>query len=212
MKKLINVSGLVLALVFVGLVAFGNTAKAQPNIGIKAGLGFANISAEGVELDSRIGLAGGAYTSIELAGSPITIQPEVLYVQKGAKGTGVTFFGQPVQDAEYTYKFDYIEIPALGKYTFGGGGSSITPYAVAGPYLGFNANAELTIENAGNASGTFDVSDSANSTVFGLALGAGAAVNEALDIEARLDLGLSDSIENSDANNSAFLITAGYSF
>lgn len=210
MKYSNKLSAIVITVLFLGFTFWGsNTAKAQPSIGIKAGLSMANLSADGVSLDTRTGFTVGAFTTIESASLPFAIQAELLYTQKGATGTGVSLFGSQVQNAEYTYKFDYIEVPVLAKKNFGGGGS-ISPYAVLGPYLGFTVTSDLKIEASGNSQ-TFDGSDQVSGTDFGLIGGVGLSFS-AFDVEARYDLGVSSTIDGSEASNGAFLITAGYSF
>lgn len=210
MRKLITTTVLIVGLILTGsTLSTTNTATAQPSIGIKAGLSMANLSADGVSLDTRTGFTIGAYTTIETASLPFTIQPELLYTQKGATGTGVSLFGNQVQNADYTYKFDYIEVPVLAKKNFGGGGS-IAPYAVLGPYLGFNVTSDLKIEASGSSQ-TFDGSDQVSGTDFGIIGGAGLSFNN-FNVEARYDLGVSSTINGSEASNGAFLVTAGYSF
>ena len=53
--------------------------------GVKLGLSMATLTGEDSEgLDSRIGLAGGAFVRVPI-GEQLSIQPEVNYVQKGPR-------------------------------------------------------------------------------------------------------------------------------
>lgn len=78
-------------------------------IGFKAGVNISNLyDTKGEEFDNKAkaGLAFGGYLSIPL-GKALGIQPEVMYSQKGYKGSGSLL----VADYEYTRKTDYIDIP-----------------------------------------------------------------------------------------------------
>ena len=130
------------------------------------------------------------------------LQPEHLYVQKGAENE--------LNNSTITTSLDYIQITVLGKYGFSTGGGSFAPYVAAGPYLGFNVNAEAEDENGNTA----DRSDSITGTDFGLSGEVGADVS-GFNIGLRYDLGLSnidDTGSGLDQSNRALLITAGYSF
>lgn len=213
MVHLLKRTAIALGIILISLTFISSsTAQAQPNIGVKGGVGFANMNGVDYEMDSRTGLAIGAYTNLALSNSPIVIQPELLYTQKGYAGTGtISIGGAQVANADFTFKFDYIEVPVLGKASFDAGGSSVLPYAFAGPYLGFNVNAEADIET-NNGSGTEDVSDQVSSTDLGLVIGAGATVSNSINISARYEAGLTETIDGTDAKNGALMFTAGYSF
>ena len=205
MKKLLVISILALGLVFAT-----SPANAQMNIGVKGGVSFAKTAVSGggisVSSSTTTGFLGGVYTSFEL-GSGLMVQPEVLYVQKGAENNN------PIGGGTRTTSLDYIEIPVLAKYGFSTGGS-FTPYVAAGPYLAFNMNAE--VEQGGN---TTDISDSVKGTDFGLSGEVGADIS-GFNIGVRYDLGLTGINESTgsgfaggaDTKNRAFFITAGYSF
>ncbi|WP_440998822.1 porin family protein [Fodinibius sp. SL11] len=208
MKKLLNISGLALGLILVGLTFMNvNTADAQPNIGVKGGLDFAKLSysssGASISSSSTTGFVAGVYTNFEMS-SGFMLQPELLYVQKGAEST--------FSNTTTTTTLDYIEIPVLAKYGFSAGGSSFKPYAAAGPYLGFNVNAES--ESSGQ---TTDISDNVKGTDFGVAGEVGANIS-GFNIGVRYDLGITnidDSASGSgmgDTTNRALFITAGYSF
>lgn len=95
---------------------FGFQAKAQDEdlrdkvgIGFKAGINSSNLydtKSESFEHDAKIGLALGGYLSIPL-GKVIGFQPEVMYSQKGYKGSGNIL----TADYNYTRRTDYLDIP-----------------------------------------------------------------------------------------------------
>lgn len=81
------------------------------HFGIKAGVNVSNVydtKGQDFVAKAKAGVAIGAFAQIPL-GSIIGIQPEILYSQKGFKGTG-TILGSP-----YSYKrtTDYLDIPIL---------------------------------------------------------------------------------------------------
>ncbi len=81
----------------------------QVGIGFKAGINSSNLydtKSEGFEHDAKLGLALGGYLSIPL-GKVIGFQPEVMYSQKGYKGSGNIL----TADYSYTRKTDYLDIP-----------------------------------------------------------------------------------------------------
>jgi len=83
--------------------------RSKPQLGLKAGLNFANVyDAEGEEFraDGKFGAAGGVFASIPI-GSLIGIQPEVLFSQKGFRATGVILGSS----YEYTHTTNYLDIP-----------------------------------------------------------------------------------------------------
>lgn len=110
--------------------------KAQPipHLGIRLGMNAATVS--GVEGDfgkRRIGLVAGVYGHFMISKCHFSIQPELLYSQKGINHN---IFGQFLQ-VHNSLKINYIEIPILFKYIFIPS-SSVRPSIYLGPYVGFN--------------------------------------------------------------------------
>jgi Outer membrane protein beta-barrel domain len=105
-------------LAMIGLIAvIFNTANAQsdqrdePAFGVKAGINISNLydtKGEDFSDKSKIGFAGGVFVSIPI-GTYLGFQPEVLYSQKGYKGSGNIILA----DYEYTRNVDYLDIPLL---------------------------------------------------------------------------------------------------
>jgi hypothetical protein len=96
-----------------GIASMTYVANAQdgPAFGVKIGTNYSNIydsQGEDFEADAKFGLAAGAFVSIPF-GRYVGIQPEVLFSQKGFKGTG-TMFGSPY---EVTRTTNYIDVPLL---------------------------------------------------------------------------------------------------
>jgi|AntRauTorcE11897_2_1112592.scaffolds.fasta_scaffold36344_1 opacity protein-like surface antigen len=188
MKKLLYTFTLILGL----LVVNQQSAHAQADFGIRGGVNFATISADGFSPDSRTGLLVGAYANFGMDGA-ISIQPEVLYSAKGAS------FG------DNETKLDYVEIPILAKYTIDTDGS-LAPHFYAGPYVGINVSAKNENDD--------DISEGISSTDFGLTLGGGLGF-DSFNIGARYSLGLSniaDADNAGDSKNRVFSIVAGFDF
>jgi hypothetical protein len=190
MKKLLAI------LCAIGLITAAgvNTAKAQSpvNFGLRAGLNFANFNdLDGEKPDSRTGLMVGGYLNFKVPMSPISIQPEVLYSQKGAEEAGTTI------------ELDYLEIPVLAKFSFAPGPA--TPHVYFGPYVGFVLKSEVS---SGGASADIDNTQ----TDFGGIVGAGLDLNlgvTELNAGVRYGFGLTDAFDGGQGKNGVFSIVAG---
>jgi hypothetical protein len=187
-----------------GLALSTNPAQAQTEIqpGVRAGVDFMSIGGDTGDSDpgTRTGFLIGGYANIGF-GAPVTVQPELLYVQKGAS--------TDVEGGTITTKYDYIEIPVLVKYQIPAGGFS--PNLFAGPALGFNVTAERTNGD------TVDLSEGTSGTEFGLYFGAGSDFGLSagtVSIDLRYNLGLTsiNSEGEGSINNQGFMITAGFAF
>ncbi|MCX8160333.1 MAG: PorT family protein [Candidatus Saccharicenans sp.] len=217
MKKVIrNLSGILVVLFLLSLAT--TPALAGIRSGIKGGITLANVKSvpetfEGYKWETKMGLAGGVFLEIGLPG-PLSIQPEVLYVQKGAKIT--------ISEGEITgtlkANIDYLEIPLLLKFNLVSGGLTI-PSIYAGPYVGFNTKAEFVISAAGMEQKE-DIKDDIKNTEFGVTFGLGLTQKLGvlnLTLDARYDLGLSNILEEtvtepSSIKTRTWLFMVGISF
>ncbi|HYX05906.1 MAG TPA: porin family protein [Bacteroidales bacterium] len=108
--------------------------KAQSvDYGVVSGMNFAKITKTNPEADinRRIGFMVGLYGNFKLSNSNFSIQPELIYTQKGVEGT--------VSGSDVIIKLDYIEVPVLLKYDFIPGGK-VSPNIYVGPYVAINVN------------------------------------------------------------------------
>lgn len=125
---------LVLAVLSVAL--FASQAQAQGvTYGLKAGLNLADVAFKTSETDmpdfkSQMGFVEGIFVNFKLG--PVTIQPELLYSQRGTKWNEYTG-----EDAVVTghMRLNYIEVPVLVKYSFLSGPAK--PFILAGPSIAF---------------------------------------------------------------------------
>jgi hypothetical protein len=110
----------------------------------------------------RLGFGIGVVADRPLT-DQIILHLEPMYLQKGGtiKTSVVTL----------KYKVNYIEIPIMVKYAFQTN-SSLVPYAMAGPSLGFLTGAKYT-SNEGDSQ---DEKDNTNTFDFGLGLGGGVSI------------------------------------
>jgi hypothetical protein len=105
MKKIL------LMLAMMASMTYAAQAQEGVAVGLKIGTNYSNVydsKGEDFEADAKFGLAAGAFISIPF-GQYLGIQPEVLFSQKGFKGTG-TMFGSTY---DLTRTTNYIDVPLL---------------------------------------------------------------------------------------------------
>ena len=209
LRRRTMVSALVLS------VATSSTALAQKSevhFGVLAGAAFAKVSGSDVtgDVKTRVGIAAGGFVTIGVSKN-FAIEPEALFVQKGAKQTesGVTS----------RLKLSYVEVPVLLKLRFpGSSGGTVVPHIYAGPYLGFKAGCHLsstdgtTTVSAKCEDSPFDFK--VKSTDFGATFGGGVDVGRAI-IDVRYDFGFSkigDNTSDNDIKNRVFYLLVGWTF
>jgi len=168
--------------------------------GILAGATFSNLrTSEDLDLDNRTGTTFGATLQLPL-GAKVALQPELLFVNKGAK------FRTPIgnQGNNNSIRLDYLEIPVLLRYDFSR--EIIGPHIYAGPTVGFNMNCQVQIGGNGQEAGA--TTDCGNDDFkpktldYGMTVGAGLDFNLgglALTGGARYGIGLAD-IRNDDSD------------
>lgn len=207
--------------------------------GIKAGLGMYKFTGDDVDMDlsgmlpdaspaspdNKLGFAAGGYLTIGL-GPHAALQPELLYVQKGAKYS-LDYYEDDIGDrvdADITFKMDYVEVPILFKYLFATAGTT-RPSLFLGPVMAIKASSKLEVEVAVPGYGSEDVEvdlEDIKSLDFGAVVGAGldvAAGGGSLVFDVRYTLGLSEfpdtdrvDVTNTSLKNSGFMVTVGYGF
>ncbi len=180
--------------------------------GLKAGLQLANLSGSGVDSifgagvskSMKIGFGGGAFLTYGF--SPMfAIQPEIMYVMKGAK------FSEGGATAKV--KTDYLQVPVLLKLSPQTQGK-IKPYFFAGPFVGILLSAKAT------DGGSVDIKDNLKSTEFGVSFGAGVGfpmTKGAITVDGRYDLGLSkvaksDKVSDDNIKTGTISFFVGYNF
>lgn len=186
-----------------GGLGIANAQKA-PSFGIKGGVNFATVT--GGDFDSP-----DARTSFHvgvLGEMPVTnmfsLQAEVLY---SGQGFEYDFEGPDGDKAEY--QLNYINVPVLAKFYLFDGFS-----IEAGPQFGFVVSEELDL-NPYSDDGDIELSGSpaeAKNFEFGVAAGVTFETPIGLFASGRYNMGVTDIIEDVDAQNSVFQIGVGYKF
>jgi hypothetical protein len=186
------------------LLGTASSAWAQGGSGVIVGANFANVEAtpdQGIGFDRRTGFVAGIFLGLPL-GSSLTIQPELLYSQKGVK------FKDSGGDARI--ELDYLDVPVLARITSGGGGLAF----VAGPSFGFKIRARGKVDIGGDSQEQ-DISDEVESFDFGFVLGAGAQTPK-MFIDGRYQWGLSninkDAFDATEVKNRVISLVLGFRF
>ena len=185
---------------------------AGPMAGVSfATLGSANESA-GVDVGTRTGIAAGGFITFN-ASSHVAIEPQLLYVQKGAKATSGTL--------TLSYDLDYIQVPVLvkGRYWFGNSDRSLTIDPFIGPAIAFNVNCSIGI-TTGTAVSCSSVGSDASSVDLSGIFGIGAEYYD-FSFQARYDVSFTNAYSApsspsaptaNKAKNLAWILTLGYKF
>ena len=200
------------------VVAFALCLAGQPAFaqlafggGAKGGVAFSKVSSDASDIqdllnEQRFGVVIGAFLMIPL-NDQFVIQPEVLFVQKGASGS--------TEGIDLTFELDYVEIPILANFLFPTGGS-LAPFVFTGPVPAFNTTAKVVQKFEGQNVGEEDFKDFFKTIDFLWTVGGGVQYQN-LTIEARYTFGLgaankndvSDDFVSEDFKNRTFAILFG---
>ncbi|MCC7244729.1 MAG: PorT family protein [Saprospiraceae bacterium] len=205
------------ALVAFVFVAFA--AQSQISVGAKAGLNLASQSWTGVDsLTSIVDFKSlplysfGAVLEVGVTEN-FAIQAEANYTAKGGRQE----FSGDLLGISVSFKSDiivnYLDIPVLAKYSFGG--ESAQGYVLAGPNFSYAFSGKVKSESTNSVTGTEKTTDDINfkddeynrtDLGFNLGLGAqfGLSDNMRLFADARYNLGLAN-MNTSDAAEDADL-------
>ncbi|HEV8195556.1 MAG TPA: porin family protein [Gemmatimonadales bacterium] len=195
----------------VSAVGLAQGAGTKVHFGVLAGATFAKLGGkdtEGENIKNRTGFAGGGFVGLGVSKN-FEIEPEVLFVQKGAKASETGF--------TENLKVSYVEVPVLLKLRFPGkSGGTVVPHIYAGPYLGFKAGCHLSgTEGSTSFSGNCADEDfNIKSTDFGATFGGGVDVGRAI-IDVRYDLGfskISDDVSSNDIKTRTLYLLVGWTF
>lgn len=193
------------------LLAVTATFTTNAQVAIKAGINYASISEsateptyDDIERVSVVGAQAGLAFDLNLS-EVFTIQPEILYIQKGGKSTYKLDDNNKIVDRIY---LNYIEVPVLAKLKFyGDEGSGF--YFVAGPFAGLALSGRqerettlLGVTTESDRTFTFDNDDPderERRLDWGMSFGGGVKFNAFL-IDLRYNLGINN-ILDADADN-----------
>lgn len=156
-------------------------------IGVKAGLNYANFTGTEIQTDAITSYHAGLLAELKLM-DKFAIQPELLYTTQGAS------YKEASQ--EFKNELGYIAIPVLAKIYLG------ESFSVE---LGPQASFLLSEKN------DFDIEDS-NTFDFGLAGGLSYKITKNIFVQGRYVLGLTEISSDADAKNSVLQLSAGLMF
>ncbi|MDI6850020.1 MAG: porin family protein [Candidatus Saccharicenans sp.] len=174
-----------------GLAA--SPSRAQFHFGVKGGLALGNLKSlpetflEGFPWKAKRGWTGGVFASFEFLPG-ISIQPEVLYIQKGAR------LVDPEYDFEARFNFDYFELPVLLKIDLPIEGLAAVPSVLFGPFFGFNQKASIVMVDPFSRE-TEDIKTDVQKTEYGITFGLFISQKWGpghFSVDARYDLGLTN--------------------
>jgi hypothetical protein len=176
-----------------------------------------------IEPKTKLGFVAGISYKMNLI-LGLSIQPELLYIQKGAIYEPPTISIASVYpggsvNGKVTMKLDYIEIPVLVKYSLPI--PVISPYIEGGISYGILVSAKSKTEITVNGiqgitqppSGETDIKDQMKKNDLSIQIGVGAELT-ILEVDARYVMGLSklDKDGNAKTYNRGIVITAGLRF
>lgn len=195
------------------ILIFGISTSAQISIGVRAGVNIANQTIEqsglSVEPDALLGLHLGALVNIGIT-DDFSVQPELTFIQKGNKfDFDLGTLGGGVVETKTTY--NYLEIPILAKYGFGG--EKIGGFILAGPSIAFGLSGSSSTD--GDSIDLDWEEDGVTRSDFGIQFGAGINFSQ-LFVDVRYGLGLTDLNDTDDdtfsVKNNGLNIGIGYLF
>jgi hypothetical protein len=189
-----------------GAVLLADAALSQVDFGIRGGLNVSTFSGDDAEdSEAKLGALGGLF--LNYAFSPaLSVQPEVLFSQKGAQFDD--------EGDVLSLRINYIDVPVLVKYTIPTA-TGLLPSLYAGPQFSFKLSEALS---DGVEVDDFEL---IKSTDFGFAVGAdvgtrlagrtqqfGVGLRYSLSLTNILDLDFGDP----DLKNSVFAVSAYFGF
>jgi len=212
MNQRIRISSLLLVL------ALGSVRSGQAQISAMIKIGLSGSTLRGdtpTDFSAITRFAGGAGLSYDL-GNGLLIQPEFLYIIKGATGKGsiaIVNLENPVP-IEATFELTYLEIPVLLVYRFERKG--LTPRVFAGPTLSFKLDSQVTFSALDGGPEFQERDDTVESSDLGLTVGVGFDTemgDEIFTVGLRGTYGFSNARSGDPAlHNTAFGLYAGIVF
>lgn len=177
---------------FLSLTIMANAQSADTHFGLKAGLNVSSLDEKnGVDFNSKAGFHIGGLAHVHL--SPhFGVQPEIVYSEQGGK------------DGADKWNINYLNVPVLFQYMTGSGLRLET-----GPQLGFAVSSKIK-------SGDIEqnIKDDVKTVDVSWALGASYLFPEAIGIDARYNIGLTNvnDAESPIVRNRVFQVGLFYQF
>lgn len=201
------------------LAAMLLAAAASPvHAQLKAGVTFSSLSGTTGEFGTRQGFMGGIGLSF-LRFGPVSLTPELLYVQKGGK------LDTPTESGIEDIRLDYFVVPAMLEFGNYIRGTAIRPGIYGGMYYAFQTQCSIGFNTGeGRSNGCpisalqemgidADIEDSDWGWVLGGSLSYTTVSIGSISIDVRYTAGLADIARfnsNDEPKNRSFEITAGW--
>jgi len=145
---------------------FSISASAQPRLGVIGGLNIANVDAEfddaTMDVSNKTVFGFGGVVDLRL-NENFSLYMQPMYQQKGALVTQLN------PNLDFPFKFAFLELPVFLKAEFG---STVRPYLMAGPTVGYLLSADTEVEYS-NLTFKGDLKEVTEDFDFGLGFGAG---------------------------------------
>lgn len=185
----------------------GPAAAQELGYGVKAGVNLASIAQDpdsGADTGIKLGLVAGGFVSWPL-GDNLSIEPEVLFSQKGQKVEALAASGKAT--------INYLEMPISAKYAFGQPGGRRF-FVFGGPSIGLKLSAEASA-TFGDQDIDEDIGDEIKTVDFGVTAGAGMMFDR-FAVDGRYTFGLTnlnvDEVFEAKAKNRVLSILVGVRF
>jgi len=179
-------------ILLLGLTVLANAQSADTHFGLKAGLNISSLEVkDGVDFDSKAGFHIGGLAHVHL--SPhFGVQPEIVYSEQGG------------QDGNEKWKINYLNVPILFQYMTGSGFRLQT-----GPQLGFAVSSKIKDGDIEQ-----NIKDDVNTVDVSWSLGASYLFPEAIGIDARYNIGITNvnDAETPKVMNRVFQVGLFYQF
>lgn len=204
------------------LAGAAGVANAQTGVkyGLKGGFNgstFSGADSKGVEY--KAGFAAGGFLNFGISDN-FSIQPEILYSQKGASSDNLTYTsgGTTYNDGTRKITLGYLDVPIMFRYNIGEEGKGL--YVEVGPQGSFALHQRAFTENgAGKEVGdTYKSTDTLNKVQIGYVGGIGYQITSGLGIGVRYTGDFSQiykqslNLPASNVHNSVFQFQVGYAF
>lgn len=149
MKSLVFKSGI--ALVALLAVVYSTKLNAQTSVGVKGGYSASTFRGnDAKDVDWQSGFAGGLFVNVYVFDF-FTIQPELLFRQRGARSSNETF------NIDQNVRLSYMDVPVLFKLRIPIA-ETFYPHIYAGPQFSYNIKGDYEISGGGiTASRELDV-------------------------------------------------------
>lgn len=213
---------------FAFMLASFTAAQAQSGFGIRGGANLSNVSGDlrdESRFNNKIGFHAGITYQLAIVENFFSIQPELLYSQKGFKNNEDEFQSDLLNinvRREGTVSYNYLDLPVLAKIKAG------PLYFEAGPQASYllNVNNKTKTYNDGELQSSDSdpkSTDGLKKFELGYAAGIGLASNNGISIGLRYNGSLSDFTDKdvsygdygddlTNARNSVIMLTVGFTF